>query len=185
MCDGAPHFKGSTLMANAVLQKSASLVTSSLVQLTAHSRFVDFGPTNLNFTLARWDNCSHGGPIDICSICEILHCEEDLALYSGWIETVPKFTALSIEIASKRAVIATLPGEPLLELGWWIRNDTEKLAVDYTFIAGYSNNHMGYFATPREYVLGGYESQLTFWGISTAQQMREAAMSVVEQVLKK
>lgn len=57
------------------------------------------------------------------------------------------------------------------------------MAVDYTFLAGYSNSHMGYFATPREYVLGGYESQLTFWGITTAQQMREAAMSVVEKVL--
>lgn len=51
MCDGAPHFKGSTLMANAVMQKRAELVPTSTVTLTASSRFVDFGPTNLNFTL--------------------------------------------------------------------------------------------------------------------------------------
>jgi len=31
---------------------------------------------------------------------------------------------------------------------------------------------MGYFATPREYDIGGYESQLTFWGIDTSNMIR-------------
>lgn len=31
---------------------------------------------------------------------------------------------------------------------------------------------MGYFAPPDEYDIGGYESQLTFWGIDTAVKVR-------------
>jgi hypothetical protein len=36
---------------------------------------------------------------------------------------------------------------------------------------------MGYFATPIEYDAGGYESQLTMWGITTAAQIRKAFYS--------
>jgi len=183
MCGGAPAFKGGALMAAAVIAERAKIVPVAQVVLSAASDIVDFGPTNLNFTLDRWDNCSTGGPLDVCGICEVLKCEEDLKLYSGWIETQPRFTALAMQIAGKRTVLASLPGEPLLDLGWWVRNDTQKLGVDFTILAGYSNNHMGYFSTPQEYVLGGYESQLTFWGITTAEQMRQSALQVVTKVL--
>jgi len=37
---------------------------------------------------------------------------------------------------------------------------------------------MGYFATPNEYDIGGYESQLTFWGIGTAEKVRQGCYSV-------
>jgi hypothetical protein len=46
----------------------------------------------------------------------------------------------------------------------------------------YSNNHMGYFATPNEYEVGGYESLLTMWGEFTAERMRESCKKVAEQV---
>ncbi len=36
-----------------------------------------------------------------------------------------------------------MPGEALVELGWWIRNDTLALGFDQTFLLGYSQNHMG------------------------------------------
>jgi hypothetical protein len=42
---------------------------------------------------------------------------------------------------------------------------------------------MGYFATPPEYDLGGYESQLTFWGITTAHQIREGVFGALVKVL--
>lgn len=44
-------------------------------------------------------------------------------------------------------------------MGWrggrWVRNDTQAMGFDRTFLAGYSNSHMGYFATPDEYDIGG------------------------------
>ena len=74
-------------------------------------------------------------------------------------------------------------GEALVELGWWIRNDTLALGYDTTLLAGYSNAHMGYFATPDEYDIGGYESQLTLWGIDTAEMVREGCAAAAKAVV--
>jgi hypothetical protein len=184
VCAGAPNFNGGPVIAQAVINGRAKIVPSKVGSLAVISQYVPFGPTNLNFTLARWSNCTTGGPLDICTLCMILGCEEDLELFSNWIENNPRFTALKMLIAGKSTIVGTVPGEALLELGWWIRNDTQKLGYDNTIFAGYSNSHMGYFATPNEYVVGGYESQLTMWGITTAANIRKAFYTVASQVSK-
>jgi len=56
------------------------------------------------------------------------------------------------------------------------------MGFDQTLLAGYTNNHMGYFATANEYDIGGYESLLTFWGIQTAAKVRESCYLVASQV---
>jgi len=168
MCNNAPDFVGSPLMANAVVALRANTTTtSSDVVFKAFSQTVQFGLANVNFTLARFDNCTVGGPLDICTICRILDCDIPLHLNAAWLENDPFFTAFSMEILGVTTVMVTIPGEGLVELGWEIYNSTKKMGYDLTFLAGYSNNHMGYFATPDQYDLGGYESQLTFWGINT------------------
>jgi hypothetical protein len=53
---------------------------------------------------------------------------------------------------------------------------------DQTFLVGYTNNHLGYFAPPDEYDIGGYESLLTFWGVGTAEMIRNGVKSVATQV---
>ena len=45
-----------------------------------------------------------------------------------------------------------------------------------------ANSHMGYFCTPNEYDVGGYESQLTFWGIYTAEKVRAGCFYVASAV---
>jgi len=101
---------------------------------------------------------------------------------ASWIENTPRFTALRIDTGSQKSVIVTAPGEALVELGWWIRNDTQALGFDITILAGYSNNHMGYFATPNEYDIGGYESQLTLWGVNTAVMVRDGCKAAASGV---
>jgi len=41
---------------------------------------------------------------------------------------------------------------------------------------------MGYFASPREYDIGGYESQLTMWGYDTAVRIRAAVNTVLNKI---
>jgi len=182
MCDPKPSFTGSGLMADAVVSTRASLVTTGNIKMTVQSQTIPFGPTNLNLTLERLLNCTHGGPIDICTFCVIFKCDINEHLYENWVEQFPKFTALRFDINSISTVVVSMPGEPLLELGWWIRNDTQKLGFNNTLLAGYSNNHMGYFATPNEYDIGGYESELTLWGYDTANMVRAAVKSVATKV---
>jgi len=137
MCKNAPEFAGAITIAEAVVKTRALINTSDNVLIKAYSHVVDFGPTNLNITLKRFANCSTGGPLDICTICSILNCALDVHLSSAWIENKPRFTAIRFHIEDKSSVIVTVPGEALLELGWWIRNDTQKLGFDNTLLFGY------------------------------------------------
>lgn len=123
-----------------------------------------------------------GGPLDICSLCEVLRCDLNAHLPDSWVENNPRFTALRFDIMGESSVLVTMPGEPLLELGWWVRNATKALGFDNTILAGYSNSHMGYFATPNEYDIGGYESQLTFWGINTASMVLNGVQTTAKMV---
>lgn len=49
-----------------------NLTMSENVELNITAQVVPFGPTNLNLTLARVENCTKGGPLDICGICEVV-----------------------------------------------------------------------------------------------------------------
>jgi len=183
MCNDAPNFNGSGIMAKAVVSLRANITAYSEIEIVGITHVVPFGPTDLNATLARFDNCSSGGYLDICSLCAVLDCDLNAHLYSNWIENSPRFTAYRITINGVNTVFASIPGEALVELGWWIRNDTWDLGFDLTFLSGYCNNHMGYFATPDEYDVGGYESEMTFWGIKTAEMVREGCYSVTSLVV--
>jgi len=185
MCSPAPNFKGSQLMSDAVAKFRPTIATYDQVDILANSQVVPFGPTNLNITLKRFLNCSSGGFLDICTLCAFLQCDLNEHLSSAWVETTPRFTAFSFKINKLNSVVFTVPGEPLLELGWWLRNATQAAGFNTTLIAGYSNNHMGYFATPDEYDVGGYESQLTFWGYNTARSVYNSAVSVISKVKPK
>ena len=165
-------------MANA----TGSLKPSSDGTLAIASKRVDFGPVVLNATLARFDNCSSGGELDICTICRVIDCKLDGGFQSGWIENTPLFTAVRLDVNGKKIAMVTMPGEALLELGWQIRNDTAALGFDSTFLVGYSQAHMGYFATPNEYDIGGYESQLTLWGIGTSAAVRSGVFNVASKL---
>lgn len=58
------------MIANEVQKVRGGIKTSDTVGLQSYSMVVPFGETDLNLTLARVENCTHGGPLDICSLCE-------------------------------------------------------------------------------------------------------------------
>ena len=64
------------------------------MEITSYSAIVPFGPTELNITFARWDNCTEGGDLDICTLCAAIHCEINPHLNSAWLDESPRFTAL-------------------------------------------------------------------------------------------
>lgn len=182
-CANKPFFNGSSIIADKIMQVRETIVPSADVDFQVYSKIYDFGNTNLNLTVERvGTDCDHGGPLDICNICKVLKCDLNLHLDGKWIENTPKFTAIRWTIGGHNSLMVSIPGEPLLELGWQIRNDTLKLGFDDVFLMGYTNNHMGYFAPPDEYEVGGYEGLLTFWGVNTAEWVRGYCKEVAEQV---
>lgn len=183
-CHGGPDFYGSHIIADAVQHARSQVpTTSKTIGLTVHSEVIDFGKTNLNLTLARVANCTHGGILNICSICHYLNCAANIHLGSQWIETTPRFTSVRMNIDGRNIVMVTSPGESLVQLGNEVKSDAREMGADLTMVFGFANAHMGYFATAREYDVGGYESTLTLWGIATADKVRAASSTVMKKVL--
>eukprot|EP01096_Ripella_sp_DP13-Kostka_P006594 TRINITY_DN2379_c0_g1_i3.p1 TRINITY_DN2379_c0_g1~~TRINITY_DN2379_c0_g1_i3.p1 ORF type:complete len:373 (+),score=148.20 TRINITY_DN2379_c0_g1_i3:570-1688(+) len=182
VCDGKPNYGGAPTIAQAVLDNRAGIKTSKNVSIQTHSANIDFGPTILNATLARFFNCTTGGPLDVCTLCSILKCVDNAQMPSSWIEDNPVFGAFRVRIDNTQTLFVSMPGEPLVELGNQVRRDSKSLGFDNTFLCGYTNSHMGYFCTPNEYDVGGYESQLTFWGIYTAEKVRSGCFYVASTV---
>eukprot|EP01095_Lingulamoeba_sp_RSL-Kostka_P010630 TRINITY_DN3864_c0_g1_i1.p1 TRINITY_DN3864_c0_g1~~TRINITY_DN3864_c0_g1_i1.p1 ORF type:complete len:468 (+),score=190.18 TRINITY_DN3864_c0_g1_i1:25-1428(+) len=182
-CNNKPNYDGAVTIANVVKETREKIDVVSEGDIFVYSYEYDFGQMLTNWTLAREKNCTHGGPLDICTICEIRDCTLDIRGGEAWVEETPRFSAFRLALGNNNTAIVTIPGEALLELGWQIRNDTLDLGFkDTTFLFGYTNNYLMYFATPNEYVLGGYEANLTLWGIDTAEKIRVSVRKAAENV---
>jgi len=182
-CENKPNFSGGPVIGKAVQKTWETLSPSSEVVMSSASTVIQFGETQLNLTLERLDNCTNGGPLDICAFCKFLDCDANIHLNGGWVENAPLFNAFRFVINGKSSVMVSIPGEALVELGWQIRNDTLDMGYDNTLLAGYSNSHLGYFCTPNEYDIGGYESLLTFWGIGTSALIRSGCKIAAQGAL--
>ena len=71
-CSGKPNYQGAPVIAKAVLNARNNTKKSDNVNIRVASQVVPFGETNLNLTLSRVENCTQGGPLDICSICRVV-----------------------------------------------------------------------------------------------------------------
>ena len=80
-CVGKPKFAGAPVIANEVQKVRGAIKTSDTVGLQSYSTVVPFGETDLNLTLARLENCTHGGPLDICSLCEAVRGTVHVCVY--------------------------------------------------------------------------------------------------------
>ncbi len=60
-------------------------------------------------------------------------------------------------------VIGTMPGELTVLLADYLRQHSP-VAADKTIVLGYSQGHVGYMLTPEDWLRGGYEPSITFWG---------------------
>jgi len=181
-CDNKPNYNGAAKMAAVGTDVRSSLDAVASGTIRSSYVDVDFGMTQTNFTFARTMNCTTGGFFNICSICEIFHCDLNIQAGSFIVEEEPRFTAFEFVLGGNSTVMVTIPGEALVELGWQIRNDSLDLGFDQTFLLGYSNNYLMYFATPNEYDIGGYESVLTLWGINTSALVRNGCYQAMSKL---
>lgn len=183
MCRDAPRFRGSQIVSEFIQNARRSIPTYPEFQLDVTSHVVDFGPTQFNLTLERVLNCTTGGPLDICKFCRHNpQCVLNIQVGEMFVENKPRFTGIRIGLGGKNFGFTTMPGEAVQELAHQIRDRGQRLGYTDSFLIGYANNHMGYFTTPEEYIVGGYESLLSMWGINTGIKVRDAAVKALELV---
>lgn len=60
-------------------------------------------------------------------------------------------------------VLGTLPGEPTVMIADLVREQSP-VAPDHTIVVGYAQGHTGYLLRPEDWLRGGYEPSVGFWG---------------------
>ena len=150
-CAGKPDYAGAHTIANTVMASRSDTPTYTVGHIATSTNTDYFGHIVANWTLAREFNCTEGGPFSICTICDLLHCKLNLKGGEGWSEETPRFTGFRFTLGEKETLFVSIPGEALFELGQEIRSDGASLGYDQTFLMGYSNNYLQYFATSDEY----------------------------------
>ena len=69
-------------------------------------------------------------------------------------------------------LIGTLPGEPVTTLSKRVR-DRSPVAPDHTIIFGYTQGEVGYLLAAEDWLRGGYEPSINFWGPLEAEMIGE------------
>lgn len=75
-------------------------------------------------------------------------------------------------------VIGTLPGEVSVLLADLVR-EKSPVGADHTIVVGYAQGHVGYMLRPEDWVLGGYEASVTFWGPLEAEYLAERLLDLL------
>ena len=79
-------------------------------------------------------------------------------------------------------LIGTLPGELTVMLATELRS---KSPVDegHTILVGYAQGHVGYMLRPEDWLMGGYEPSVTFWGPLGAEAIGERLLALLPLAL--
>ncbi|MBA3452161.1 MAG: hypothetical protein H0T42_03570 [Deltaproteobacteria bacterium] len=99
-------------------------------------------------------------------------------------ETAPVCETTRTTVSALRIgdyTIGTLPGEVSVLITDLVR---EKAPVpEKTIIVGYAQGHVGYMLRPEDWVLGGYEPSVTFWGPLEGEMITEKMLDLLPLAL--
>ncbi len=75
-------------------------------------------------------------------------------------------------------VIGTMPGELTVMLASYLRSKSP-VPEDHTILLGYAQGHVGYMLRPEDWLMGGYEPSVTFWGPLEAEYIGERLLDLM------
>lgn len=75
-------------------------------------------------------------------------------------------------------MIGTLPGEPVTALVDHVRT-LSPMPPERTIVVGYAQNHGGYLLRPEDWLAGGYEPSISFWGPLEGEYVAEQLAAVM------
>lgn len=90
----------------------------------------------------------------------------DLDAYAGRTDT--RVAGVRLTTDRDDIVFLTVPGEATHDVGGWIKRQARERGATTTFVAGLSQDHIGYLASEALFRAGCYEARLTLFGPETA-----------------
>lgn len=79
-------------------------------------------------------------------------------------------------------LIGTMPGELTVLLADRVRRGSP-VGPEKTIVLGYSQGHVGYMLTPEDWLVGGYEPSITFWGPLEGEYIAEQLVKLMPLAL--
>ncbi|MCA9604187.1 MAG: neutral/alkaline non-lysosomal ceramidase N-terminal domain-containing protein [Myxococcales bacterium] len=76
-------------------------------------------------------------------------------------------------------MVGTLPGEPVTMLRDHLQ-ELSPMPADHTIVIGYSQDHGGYLLRPEDWLSGGYEPSISFWGPLEAEYLTEQVARLMQ-----
>jgi neutral ceramidase len=154
---------GSTSLAGSDVCTSDSTCPSGLCLPSGRCETTPYGSCNvLNDRVAAVYETAIGIDLDRAPICD-----------------TTRTTVSALRLGEH--VLVTLPGEPVTVLRNRLR---ELMPLDdaHEIVVGYAQDHGGYMLTAEDWLRGGYEPQITFWGPLEAEHVMEEAADLVPLV---
>jgi hypothetical protein len=99
----------------------------------------------------------------------------------GVTETHPVCEATRTTITALRIgdyIVGSMPGELTVMLASYLRSKSP-VGEDHTILLGYSQGHVGYMLRPEDWLQGGYEPSVTFWGPLEAEYIGERLLELM------
>jgi len=159
---------GGAALGRAVLALRSTIRTREDCDLRCAPEVVDLGPPHLHLTAGRLRG---GLPPAIRAFLQSLgpNLGITIPLDAAAMDREYRFTAIRIG----EAVIASVPGEPIHELGLEIKAAGRALGFQATLVFSLANGHGASFTTEEEYWAGGYEALATLYGPQTGTRVAQ------------
>ncbi len=160
-----------------MLDLRAKIATSADCDLRIASEVHDMGTPFLFISSQRLGN---GIPPAIQAVMSFFGYgfSATIPLGSSVMDREYRFAAIRI----RDAVIATVPGEPIHELGLSIKAAGRAMGFQPALVFALANGHGAYFTTEPEYWAGGYEGLATLWGPQTGKQIEDQCVKMMGAV---
>ncbi len=113
----------------------------------------------------------------------------DLELFLGALDVHFPFGELNQVLLSAARLddlaVITLPGEPTYSLVQYARQKIEgkTAGIASLMVVGYSQDYYLYLTAPTDWMLGGYESQMSLWGPAAGQYFADNSLALLGDVL--
>ena len=88
--------------------------------------------------------------------------------------THTRLAATRLRAGAEDLALVTIPGEPTHDVGLELKAAAASRGATRTFVLGLALDHLGYVASRREYLRGGYEAWSTLFGPDTAPRLIQA-----------
>ena len=113
----------------------------------------------------------------------------DLRTFIGALDVVFPYGPLNQALLSAARLddlaIITIPGEPTYSLAQYARQLVEGKTTGITslMVIGYSQDYFLYLTAPLDWMLGGYESQMSLWGPAGGRYFADNGLALLHDIL--